>query len=108
MSHTPGPWRYYDEFILAGGEGRKGKVICEAQHFHFETDKEALANARLIASAPDLLKENEALKKINAEMLEVVREAAHCVHCVCGACPPAPCDTSEKAKAILKKLEVGE
>jgi hypothetical protein len=54
--HTPGPWRFHDELILAGGHGRQGKTLAESPgQFHWETDPEWFANARLIAAAPELL-----------------------------------------------------
>lgn len=55
--HTPGPWRWHDELILAGGNERIGlRVIAEAPGgFHFDTEAEKEANARRIAAAPDLL-----------------------------------------------------
>ena len=79
--HTPGPW------ALGGkegdGEGFDGYVYCNDRHgnavavcFGFEfrhstlTREEQLANARLIAEAPDLLKALEAAK----EALEFSKE----------------------------------
>lgn len=55
MEHTPGPWRYEDPF-----DG--GRVLaCDEPHTVIHTpggnphDPQEIANARLIASAPDLL-----------------------------------------------------
>lgn len=61
VKHTPGPWTA--RFIDA-----QGQPVVSAEHYEVATcwhhcvgsiEKEALANARLIAAAPDLL---EALK----------------------------------------------
>jgi len=62
MSHTPGPWK-------ADDKGKAVFIPLRAHHCEqlgiqvgfvsWEDDKESLANARLIAAAPELL---EALK----------------------------------------------
>ena len=54
--HTPGPWAVTpDSFVMAGSRPSIGvaRIITHAQEF--------VANARLIAAAPDLL---EALKRM--------------------------------------------
>ena len=58
MSHTPGPWK-------ADDKGKAVFIPLRAHHCEqlgiqvgfvsWEDDKESLANARLIAAAPDLL-----------------------------------------------------
>ncbi len=52
--HTPGPWRTATGFVRA-----KTGVICQLSHPHsllrFVSYDEEIANARLIAAAPDLL-----------------------------------------------------
>ena len=57
--HTPGPWTI-DEFLEERGFYKiraEDAVLCHAHSFSEKgTDPEALANARLIAAAPDLLK----------------------------------------------------
>lgn len=53
--HTPGPWFVWGPFIgprLAPDSGIHVKVARIAGH---ETDADAVANARLIAAAPELL-----------------------------------------------------
>lgn len=53
MKHTPGPWDAYGRVIrdVDGGEDQ----IAGISDWGAEGEVEALANARLIASAPDLL-----------------------------------------------------
>ena len=46
--HTPGPWHYTNQLIFKDG-------ICIAETFSRETGMDAVANARLIAAAPELL-----------------------------------------------------
>lgn len=58
--HTPGPWQFYTEPQPNGcpivGDGRGLMVAMLAHSIHYQDQKsEALANARLIAAAPDLL-----------------------------------------------------
>lgn len=72
--HTPGPWRitnYGEKFIHIEG-GMNG--ICRIPH-EGKSIEENEANARLIASAPDLLIERDRLKAVNAELLEALKEA---------------------------------
>lgn len=51
--HTPGPWRYHDGRIIAGYRPDQHEIV-----FAMSSENE-IADARLIAAAPDLL---EALK----------------------------------------------
>lgn len=60
---TPGPWEVSDErecemehfaSILSHAEGHKGVEVCVLQGGHPYRNGEGLANARLIAAAPDL------------------------------------------------------
>lgn len=52
---TPGPWRVCDEFVLAGGEGREGRVVAmNHDRVHYECEQENEANAILLAAAPEL------------------------------------------------------
>ena len=59
MKHTPGNWRFYTEPQPNGCPivGTNGLMICMLAHsvHHPEQKEEALANARLIAAAPELL-----------------------------------------------------
>lgn len=76
--HTPGPWRVYDEFILAGGQGRVGRVIAAAlDRVHFECNAENLANATLIARAPDLLADSTRLRELLREWIKVTCDYAN-------------------------------
>ena len=73
VKHTPGPWRIcYDGRI----DGLNGDEICSGLGFEsykeFQDDKEAQANARLIAAAPDLL---EALKMLQKATISLMGEA---------------------------------
>jgi hypothetical protein len=85
MSHTPGPW-VIDEFLPEHGIYKirgKDDVLCLI-HSVSETDdpdSESTANARLIASAPELL---AALRDLRAAATEAYKtgriEAAPFVH----------------------------
>ncbi len=61
QNHTPGPWGDNDKTIYVRGATWLGSVNWE--------DAEALANARLIKAAPDLL---EALRDV-VEELRMIR-----------------------------------
>jgi hypothetical protein len=59
MKHTPGPWKYSTEPQPNGCPiiGAQGLMIAMLAHTVNQADQRetALANARLIAAAPDLL-----------------------------------------------------
>ena len=59
--HTPGPWEQSDEEIYAGSH-----LVAEAWRGFVIPDEERLANAALIARAPELLAENEKLRGLLA------------------------------------------
>ena len=85
-AHTPGPWK-----VTSYGDGQYS--IKNNNDVGYEEgnipELEDLANASLIASAPDLLKERDELKEhlfksqvfisnqglVNAELLEALKEA---------------------------------
>lgn len=73
--HTPGPWRWYDELVLAGGDGRIGLCVIARSSggFPFDTNPENEANAHLISAAPDLL---AACEKLVTEYDEAKAELA--------------------------------
>lgn len=60
ITHTPGPWNFEFDTIYTGDPTKqpdRETVVAQAAHRGFEKDEQAerLANARLIATAPDLL-----------------------------------------------------
>lgn len=78
VSHTPGPWRLHINFpdrIVAGGVGINHRFVADCRCLsgspvyreHFTPpQEEALANARLIAAAPDLYEALKAAQKLAA------------------------------------------
>lgn len=92
MSHTPGPWELAMSadgcFILFGPKGRKLLTIPLD-----EQDEEKVANARLIAAAPELLEViREAVDRAEREMAKG-RKAS-----------PGLATWLEKARAALAKV----
>lgn len=69
MKHTKGPWKVLQVVNKVYIDGND-YTIC--QMVPTDNFKEGLANAKLIASAPELLEENERLKK---EMLDSINAA---------------------------------
>lgn len=58
LKHTPGPWALDNEnrIIELNGKGIKQiKIISPWREDAWEDDKEAIANMKLMAAAPDLL-----------------------------------------------------
>ena len=61
MRHTPGPWRRSEGGAIFGSDGKLIQICGEYSVRFGEGTEEALANARLIAAAPDLLEACKAL-----------------------------------------------
>ncbi len=82
-THTPGPWAANDDGLVLGNldnyEG-EAPLVCtcgSADDFNMEPALH-LANARLIAAAPDLLDALETIAAGNTDpdrMVEIAREA---------------------------------
>lgn len=70
--HTPGPWDYGWEIQPNGCPtvGHKGLMVCMVAHSAKDPDQKetALANANLIAAAPDLLEALENLENDAGQM----------------------------------------
>jgi hypothetical protein len=77
--HTPGPWGTYDTaaygiHICKGGIA--GQHIASAQRYVGLTQDETVANARLIAAAPEMLAAlRELLERCDFEAQEMARAA---------------------------------
>jgi hypothetical protein len=76
--HTPGPWTASATDVLQGWQSDSAhrKVICRGERDAYSgvIEAEQLANARLIAAAPELL---EALKAVQQERDFIVRCGDH-------------------------------
>lgn len=101
MKHTPGPWRIedvesmqpYTEYDVYAGDHR-------VMHVH-DIDDGAEANARLIASAPELLEAlTETLRALEAHLDEACRD-----HGVSHRDLLCPCNQNEvvRARAAIAK-----
>lgn len=105
--HTPGPWRIGSTFDDASIE------ICDdaqmlAQVWSGEDADQRLANARLIAAAPETAAERDRLKAINAELLAAMKALfEHCamIHNTWGdGCNQKEADAAIKAaRAAIAK-----
>lgn len=77
-NHTPGPWtRFPGERFKhdssAGVKDSSGNYIaCALDQNRYDRDEEVEANARLIASAPELLAACEALAAFTRDLLKLV------------------------------------
>ncbi len=76
--HTPGPWTLdpeYPDEIVAGkrsiGEVRGGRFVGDCEKPEYEVPAEVLANARLIAAAPELLTALESIKQLLTDKMLV-------------------------------------
>jgi hypothetical protein len=70
--HTPGPWKvgqYLGSHVHMDVGDRRGANVVDGVW-------ERLANAQLIAAAPDLKKENERLREVNNELLKALDQIA--------------------------------
>lgn len=79
--HTPGPWKF-DEGnhgsvfrpafgLLDSWDGSLGVHVCDSGSLGVRPEREVIANARLVADAPTLLKQRDALR-------EAVERIAQC------------------------------
>lgn len=73
--HTPGPWGVNGRLITYQMEGGGTDYLATVERFDGKYKAEQEANAALIARAPELLTENEALKAEN-ERLRAALDAA--------------------------------
>jgi hypothetical protein len=60
-NHTPGPWRFHSETGFIGSDHGYVPIATPFQETWQTGKPQAVANARLIAAAPDLLAALEAL-----------------------------------------------
>jgi hypothetical protein len=85
FKHTPGPWKvFYPENIDCGfgidtESGNESIVVMdtEAGIYSAETREEDLANAKLIAAAPDLLEALQGIERLKT-LIEYPREVSEC------------------------------
>jgi hypothetical protein len=84
MTHTPGPWRIGRKpyFVAAGAKGRTSIAHCiwtgsDASQATNPSFEEAIANAHLIASAPELLAALENMVKVQGGEGEYDSELAY-------------------------------
>lgn len=83
QGHTPGPWIHYPGSNSIHGTVQKGAsavcILCGPRSWRGESrrDHERSANARLIASAPDLLAALKALRQMaHAGIYDAMTESA--------------------------------
>lgn len=81
MKHTPAPWKYIGHRINSQAEVNVF-TICEIYH----RNPEAIANARLIAAAPELLDALTGIvnvcthpKSTKADMTRIAKEAKYLI-----------------------------
>ena len=98
--HTPGPWRS----DVQGSDGDQvfsanGMIVADCKWTAEVFDKR-VANAALIASAPDLLAERDRLLQVNAELVAALETIANstCDH------GPGFC-ARDSARAALAKAK---
>ncbi|MCP4948876.1 MAG: hypothetical protein GY923_15375 [Aestuariibacter sp.] len=78
MKHTPGPWRFDDDYHPCVGtdEGENSREIADVRDVYPNyDDSERVANARLIAQAPrmyELLLEIQAVEDISHDGQEAI------------------------------------
>jgi enterochelin esterase-like enzyme len=77
--HTPGPWRHNPDNTGMNDDGRiMAGITVIATDVYGRTDDEGIANARLIAAAPELL---EAAKEAQCSCTLRERASGHLVEC---------------------------
>ena len=99
MKHTPGPWvTENDHIVVRNYDGKLTRLDSIAKVFpDFPLSDEAIANARLIAAAPDLL-----------DALKVMLHGEEIGECECQKTGfPRLITRWEKARAAIAKAEGG-
>jgi len=93
MSHTPGPWKHHEDAVWSEHESVSGKVtkyertnhVCAVSPRLRMPERERLDNARLIASAPDLLaicqRLQNSINGLNATMRAAITTYRHSTLC---------------------------
>jgi hypothetical protein len=67
--HTPGPWHLIDQTEIRNASGC---TVCVTSEYRVPgREQEAIADARLIAAAPDLL---DALQAVAGDLLDVLSQ----------------------------------
>lgn len=74
--HTAGPWKIKGFFITAQHGNRENSVVADIDRHAWLSEGEAQANARLIASAPELL---EALKEVRVLCCKYAMDTSLCL-----------------------------
>jgi len=79
MEHTPAPWNINlsrienkPHKIIIYGQTKRIALCFKEDNSVYVNETEALANAQLIAAAPQTAAERDKLKEINAELLEAL------------------------------------
>jgi hypothetical protein len=121
--HTPGPWwtdGVYSEdeggvAIIAAstdcgplpGNPTRGMVAFATELLAYRAD-ECIANARLIAAAPETAAERDRLRAINADLLAALRNAVRIVDFYMKSLGVEPADIQESlapARAAIARAE---
>jgi len=78
QKHTPGPWIVTEQSPIDGLNLQGLKSVCRNINGTWHTICEIVGetDAELIASAPELLAENETLRAQNAELVAVLKDVA--------------------------------
>lgn len=81
--HTPGPWQTDEAIVFVEGK-EEDFAICHTQAKHTNTlpYETSLANARLIAAAPELLEAGEQLLyqlSINGDVQQAAQDLANVI-----------------------------
>lgn len=78
--HTPGPWKVIVNRVGIFIENQTQYGIADLSPVSGEDTPEQIANAALIAAAPDLLAENKRLRDLVRQMLDDIKtDMAHSV-----------------------------
>ncbi len=72
--HTPGPWKAHMNFIMCNAPMKSSYFIAQVNPDPTMSNEEALANARLIAAAPELL---EALEQVDGYFTACGKHTEH-------------------------------
>ena len=107
--HTPGPWKVFttkDGTKVIGIGELNGAGIADCGFGIWRgNSKEALANARLIAAAPETAAERDRLREVNAELLAELKDAVDLADNLYGHLTSEELNLIDAWPAIIAKAE---
>src|SRR5579859_797486 len=106
-AHTPGPWATDNSGEISDSHAGIAQVYFPGAFGSSQVKAECMANARLIAAAPETARERDELKELNAELLAACRLALKNAEGRLHRMPASPATRDEETARIAQECECG-